>query len=456
MKHYGSPSANDGPTLDRVEHPFNPRSFPASSARAQRFSDSILSKPRTRGFRSVTVQQRLPTTSSECSTGLDRNLRKAKSFFVPRKLRPEFSSSTTAASTTTLDSQHIPYLDINPELAYPTPPPSPSPPPSPPLNPELAYPSPPPSPPLSPSLPPSSVILDERDLVSESHRPSPSSKEIYGTPFPLDPAELSDNQKLNHCNESLHWSPQHRHASPGSRFPTPSPDRFIPVRRGSQDLSKTYRLSKSPERLTAQERRIRHHSASPNPFGSLQSRRTRNQRQGLAVNGSPALLNRARSRAIGTTNVTTLSQEPLSSQNRQISAGAVWNVGGGINPQHSFSGPVRAITNGRGGFFSSGSNAPVFASQFLNDLPPEQNMERMESRLYAALDIDQASRMLNFGPSLVQPRSVTTGSIGLKRKAPYVESRMVWKDEAWTEEGSSQRKRTSSAFCILQHLHFQR
>ena len=47
---------------------------------------------------------------------------------------------------------------------------------------------------------------------------------------------------------------------------------------------------------------------------------------------------------------------------RQISAGAIWNVGGSAVVQ----GSVAAIPNGRGGLLASGTNAPLFTASFFN------------------------------------------------------------------------------------------
>lgn len=403
MPKFASASADDGYA------PFRASSHTllhSSSARDLTLLKAALSKTGTQRNRK---HHKTRTTASECSAAVSRDGQVATPFSGPRKLRYKFPTSTDSGPIPARDPEHI-----SPRCDYSA----------------LAYPSPPPSP------------LSVSESLFQSLPPLLLSKNIHDAPFPLNPAELSPIS-LGDLGEIAPRTPRRRHISADSRLAKSSPDRFIPVRRKSQDLGKTYRLSKSPERLTPQERLFRHHSSSPNPFGSLRPPRMRNQRQGLLIDESPSPVNSGRSRTIGSTNVTALPQEPLSSQNRQISAGAVWNVGGGVNIQTPFSGPIRAVSNGRGGFLSSGSNAPMFASQFLDDLPPDQNMEGIESRLSAALDIDQASRVLNFAPCEVQPRSVTTGSIGLKRKSPYIEPRTVWKEGAWVNEGSPQCKHSS-------------
>jgi hypothetical protein len=101
-------------------------------------------------------------------------------------------------------------------------------------------------------------------------------------------------------------------------------------------------------------------------------------------------------------------------------------------------GPVTGIPDGRGGFLSSGTNAPMYTSQFLEGDSPDQDLERHERRLAAALDIDQANKILGApislsfsdvrSPVVVLSGGFTTKMRGLadnewvKDGAPYVSS----------------------------------
>lgn len=252
-------------------------------------------------------------------------------------------------------------------------------------------------------------------------------------PFPLSPASPVSCQSASIFKGSMSRGRtiSQRFPPVGNRLLTPStsPDRFIP-NRTPQDLSKTFQLGKAAETLIRAERTMRHNSASPDPFGSFHAPRIRDSRPSASSNGSP-LAQRARSRVLGTTNISTSAQDPVTPQNRQISAGAVWNVGGSTNTNHS--GPIRGISNGRGGLTSSGSNAPMYTSHFLDEEAADHDVERMQSRLAAALDIDQTSRVLRMSHSPGQGRSASTGSLGLKRKC---EPRTVWKDGKWMLEES--------------------
>ena len=152
-------------------------------------------------------------------------------------------------------------------------------------------------------------------------------------------------------------------------------------------------------------------------------------------------------------------QDPLAVQNRQASAGAVWNVGGGA--QETPSGPVRGISDGRGGFISSGSNAPMVTAHFFDDDAPDQDNNQLESRLAIALGIDQVCRTLDISRSPVQARSASTGSIGTKRRHSSDEPRTRWMYGQWDVEGAHLGKLTlsylqssflfSGAFDSLEH-----
>ena len=275
---------------------------------------------------------------------------------------------------------------------------------------------------------------------------SRTSEDVDPPAFPLTPVPLS---KLNHTsatnNRETRTPGESRGRGSGTnrglRTPSTSPDRFISNRCTLQNASKTFRLSKHPEQLSSAEKLLRHTSATPDPFGPLAIRRIREARINASANAGPHAVP-LRTRTIGTTNVQHPPQDPLATQNRQASAGAVWNVGG--SSQANSSGPVRGISDGRGGFVSSGSNAPMFTSHFFDDDTLEQDNGQLESRLAVALDIDQTRRMLDISRSPVRGRSVSTGSIRAKRKYRYIEPRTRWMNSQWVQEGSQAREATLS------------
>ena len=292
-----------------------------------------------------------------------------------------------------------------------------------------------PSPPASEHTEPSASLTESR-----------ASEDVHPPPFPLIPLPLLPLSPTSATDDRETRTPRGRSIGATSRLRTPStsPDRYISHRNALQDVSKTFRLSKSPEQLSDAEKLLRHPSATPDPFGPFTIRRIREARINASANADPRAV-QPRTRTIGTTNVQHPPQDPLATQNRQASAGAVWNVGGGS--QANPSGPVRGISDGRGGFVSSGSNAPMFTSHFFDDDTLEQDDGQLESRLAVALDIDQTSRVLNISRSPVQPRSVSTGSIGTKRKYFYIEPRTRWMNGQWVQEGSQLREITLSSAC---------
>ena len=221
--------------------------------------------------------------------------------------------------------------------------------------------------------------------------------------------------------------------------PPSSPDRYISNRQNPQEASKTFRVSKSPHQLSSSERLLRHPSATPNPFGPLVVPRTRDHGTAAAVAGD-VQSQRSPPRTMGFTNLLTLPQDTLVLQDRQISAGAVWNVGGSNAATHS--GPIRSISNGRGGFLSSGSNAPMHTSHFYDEDILDHSLGRMESRLAAALDIDVTSRVIDTSRPT---RSVSVNATGTKRKYVHSDPRIRWKDGEWTQ-GAFQ---PCMSFCCL-------
>lgn len=267
------------------------------------------------------------------------------------------------------------------------------------------------------------------------------SKAIDAFPFPLNPVPLPALKFSTSTNHEVPRTTSRRWASAGTLLSTPSPssspDRYISNRKRPQEPSKTYRLSKSTHQLSVSEKLLRQVSASPDPFGPLVLPRIRTGLIATPNVLTPAVRPRP-SRPIGTTNVTTVPGDPFTLQGRLPSAGAVWNIGGAALTQHS--GPIRSVSNGRGGFISGGSNAPMYISHFFDNDTSDQDLDRMEARLAAALDIDQTSKVLDISRSSPSPRSVSACSIGVKRKRQFVEPRTRWRYGNWVQEGSSSRE----------------
>jgi hypothetical protein len=108
---------------------------------------------------------------------------------------------------------------------------------------------------------------------------------------------------------------------------------------------------------------------------------------------------------------------------RQISAGAVWNVGG----PSAVSDTVIGVSNGRGGMLGSGTNAPLYTSSFLNRADPEAELEAYERRLALALDVDQADRILQHSPVPPAQNANHGGAL--------LHVKHTWRDGAWVKDG---------------------
>ena len=281
----------------------------------------------------------------------------------------------------------------------------------------------------------------------------------YLTPPASDCEDDCHNETLTSESDQSIEFPLTRHALPDLRGATPqdttqavrqrgiklgswritpkaSNDRFISNRASAFDLSHTYRTTKAIKELNKSEKLLRDSSATPDQFGRLILPRVREQSHGSSRNRQRLTRpNRARSRTIGTYNAIGLPVDRSALQNRHVSAGAVWNVGGSGPAVQA--GPVRAISNGRGGFLSSGTNAPMYIADFLEEHTQDQEIETMQNRIAEALGIDQTERLISTVRTLGEVRSASTGSIGLQKKQSSEVTKTKWINGEWVRSCSS-------------------
>ena len=253
--------------------------------------------------------------------------------------------------------------------------------------------------------------------------------------FPLQPVSLPSTRE-----NMQPQTPGRRYFSARNRKKTTSPflDRFISNRSTPttpQSPADTYRLSKDVGQLTPEEKSRRHQSATPDPFGPLKISRIRADRVRNSIE-TGFTQQRSHSRTIGFATVSEVTMGTTMIQSRQVSPGNVLTVGGSVILDSSS--PTHGVSNGLGGFLSSGSNAPMHESRFLDDLSTDQDVDQIEQRLAAALDIDQTTRILENSKPYADSRCVSTGSIGIKRKRLYLEQKTTWKDGQWVQEGHSE------------------
>ncbi len=186
-------------------------------------------------------------------------------------------------------------------------------------------------------------------------------------------------------------------ADPAKRAKTwfTSPDRFVSSRTPSSGGESPVRLGRSIPSLTPRERYNRRRDPHIDPFRSPSASRSRTiakrrlpnaLNQTWPVQYTPSFVN-GNDATPRHTEIAMPTRTP-----RQISAGAVWNVGGPLAAQMI---PASAVVSGRGGLLGSGTNAPMHVAHFLDHRTPDQETRRHENRLALALDLDPANRILS-------------------------------------------------------------
>jgi hypothetical protein len=228
-------------------------------------------------------------------------------------------------------------------------------------------------------------------------------------------------------------SPVRRISSPPSS-PFDSPDRFI-SRRSTIERTDSFRVGKRPESLSPSERYNRQRDHSVDPFRSPSGSRSRDavQRRTLTpgqratpIYHVPSFVHGHDATPVNTSASGGLPDEPV----RQISVGAVWNVGG---PSAARPGSTHAVTDGFGGLTASGSNAPMHTAGFLDRDTPTDQARAHESRLALALDIDQSCSVLRHS---IPP--VPTSSLSGLMSPKY--SPFTWQNGEWSRAHGQRRK----------------
>lgn len=139
-------------------------------------------------------------------------------------------------------------------------------------------------------------------------------------------------------------------------------DRYIPSHTGTPE---TFRLSTNPEKLSPSERFLRHNSATPDPFSPHNSSPLPRRLNIVGPRPPPAN---------GRIRFATRHET------RVVSPDAVWNVGGLVPPSL---GPVSAVHDGHGHMMTSGTTAPMYASNFFKRETDQNAKVRFEGRVAA-------------------------------------------------------------------------
>ncbi|KAL9599813.1 MAG: hypothetical protein Q9219_003599 [cf. Caloplaca sp. 3 TL-2023] len=313
---------------------------------------------------------------------------------------------------------------------------------------------------------PSPIQLDHEASPGIPYLPTPPGSEsdedaedLLGLKYPLTPRPLSQCRVSPLPTKRLPHDFNFRIRStlkPQTSY-SASPDRYVSNRNTPQDSIKSFRLGKPSHLLSEAEKLLRQDSSTPDPFVSGSPRRFKRGRSLIATNLSRSA-SRSQSRSVSNPDVLTISPTAVpSTQLRQASIGAVWNVGGGGggggNATSRFTGPIQGISDGRGGLFGSGTNAPLYTAKFLEKDDPDDDMDTYEHRLAMALDIDRTRRTLEFSRPRMQGRQVS----GAKRKRSDFVGRTQWKLGEWTREGdiSPARKSVKKEPKSVPHIPFR-
>jgi hypothetical protein len=281
------------------------------------------------------------------------------------------------------------------------------------------------------TLPSHSALLDPFDCYSDASTPLTCASPANGA-FPFLTQERSPNSLTPFTIRSgaspIRTSQRLSNSRKRSRSLTPSQrqDRFIPTRKNSQTFKESLQVTKSPEKLTASERVLRSNNNGPDPFSSNIPRTP--PRMNLRHTGFiPVTASRSPN------NILDVRRVSITPGARQVSNGAVWNVGGTVALGDS----VAGISDGHRGLLASGTNAPLYSANFLARVSTSTQLEVHERRLALALDLDTSSRVLKFQNS--SPSSTASPASSNSAGTADGEGSRVWKDSRWIQEGSVTR-----------------
>ena len=220
------------------------------------------------------------------------------------------------------------------------------------------------------------------------------------------------------------------------RSPPTSPnhqysDRFIPGRRSPTDARNSFHLSKRIFELNDNEKNFHRQNVGRDPFSPPVRNAPLVAEQYRQLQTPHRSISAGNSTGPSTIGFNRRGQE---SDQRAVSQGAIWNVGGSsVASDHS-----SGVLDGRGGRFASGTNAPLYSSQFLSGPDPATDLDVHERRLALALDIDQSSKILSppSSPPLspILPSRTSTSSSGSPSTYHADHIQPVWRDSQWTKD----------------------
>ncbi|PYH45232.1 WD40 repeat domain-containing protein [Aspergillus saccharolyticus JOP 1030-1] len=218
----------------------------------------------------------------------------------------------------------------------------------------------------------------------------------------------------------LHYTPS------GCNTQTILPDRYIPMRGSHCAPTTPFHIIKKPRELSPEEKLLRRRPPRDDPFMPSHLPRSFSDPKPpssriCSTHYRPHLV----TEPVLTGND---SSRDLRDMTRQISHGAVWNVGGNSAALGRAS---LAVPHGSGTHFASGTTAPMFTAKFLPQTAATEEREKHKSRVALALDFDPATRLVrNSKPWPMLRKLPSPASTDYERFSPF-----VWKDNAWKRNG---------------------
>ncbi|RAL09731.1 WD40 repeat-like protein [Aspergillus homomorphus CBS 101889] len=204
------------------------------------------------------------------------------------------------------------------------------------------------------------------------------------------------------------------------------PDRYIPARESNCAPTTPFHIVKKPRELSPEEKLLRRRPPRDDPFMPSHLPRS--------FSGPKVASNRICSTHYRPHLVTepvytgSDSSRELRDLSRQISNGAVWNVGGSSAALGRAS---MTVPRGSGTHFASGTTAPMFTAKFLPQTAANEEREKHKSRVALALDFDPATRLVRSSrPWSLSRELPCPKSSDCERFSPF-----VWKDNAWKRNG---------------------
>ena len=209
-----------------------------------------------------------------------------------------------------------------------------------------------------------------------------------------------------------------------------SPDRYLASRALDLDRGTAYRLGRPVATMTPRERRDRRRDYNAEPFRSTSGSRSRSTFRRTETTTSPRrILSQSTPSFVhgNTPSPVHVDAAVAPETPRQISIGAIWNVGGTLAARIT---PLTGVSDGHGGLLSSGSNAPMFTSHFIDRNTSDYYRQRHENRVALALDIDPTGRILAHIQDTTMPDRPSPG-----------QSRIFWPDSPWNAADVHRGKR---------------